>query len=134
MKIIFVLTTLLMVFLLAACTGDQPVLSLETSKFDFGDVVNGAIMEKDVVVRNIGKAELIVDTVTTTCGCTTGTLDPMTILPGETANLHIEFDSGTHGPELTGHLLRQIIIISNDPEQPEVTVEFIANIIPPEAP
>jgi hypothetical protein len=72
------------------------------------------------------------ETVTTTCGCTTATLNPMSIPVGGTATLHIEFDSGAHGPELTGQIMRQVILISNDPEQPEATVELVANILPPE--
>jgi hypothetical protein len=58
----------------------------------------------------------------------------MTIPSGESATLHIEFDSGAHGPDLTGQIMRQVILISNDPEKPEATVEFVANILPPEAP
>jgi hypothetical protein len=56
----------------------------------------------------------------------------MIIPAGGTANLHIEFDSGAHGPDLTGQIMRQVILISNDPEQNEATVELVANILPPE--
>jgi hypothetical protein len=45
--------------------------------------------------------------------------------------LHIELDAGAHGPELTGRLVRQVFINSNDPAQPEVTVELVVNITPP---
>ncbi len=118
--------------LLTACAGKQPQISLETTEFDFGDVVNGEIVSRDLIVRNVGQADLIVEEVITTCGCTTGALDPMTIPPGGEATLHIEFDSGAHGPELTGELMRQVILVSNDPEAPEATVQFTANVVPPE--
>ncbi len=85
-------------------------------------------------MRNSGQADLVIETVTTTCGCTTATLEPMTIPPGKEATLHIEFDSGAHGPELTGRLMRQVILLSNDPETPEATVQFVANVLPPEDP
>lgn len=134
MRKIVCLSFLLFAFLLTACAGNQPDVNLETTEFNFGDVVNGVIMERDLTVSNLGKADLVVDTVTTTCGCTTANLDPMTIPAGGTATLHIEFDSGAHGPDLTGQVMRQVILISNDPEQPEATVEFVANILPPESP
>jgi len=118
--------------LLTACAASQPDVSLETTEFDFGDVINGVIMEKDLMIRNIGTADLIVDTVTTTCGCTTAYLDLMTIPEGGIATLHIAFDSGAHGEELTGEVMRQVILISNDPKEPEATVQFVANILPPE--
>jgi hypothetical protein len=132
MRKYLVLTMLLLTVVLTACSVAKPQISLEMSEFDFEDVVNGVIVTKDVVVTNSGQSDLVVETVTTTCGCTTATLNPMKIRAGGTATLHIEFDSGAHGPELTGQIMRQVILISNDPEQPEATVELVANILPPE--
>ena len=123
------ITVVLAGLLLAACAQDQPEINLETTHFDFGDVVNGEIISRDIVVSNDGNEPIIAQSVSTTCGCTTATLEPMTIPAGEFANLHITFDSGAHGPELVGQITRQIFIISNDPNQPEAMVEFTANII-----
>jgi hypothetical protein len=83
-----------------------------------------------VLVRNVGQKPLEIETITTSCGCTSATLEPMTVAPGGTANLHIEVDTGAHGPELTGSLVRQIFIASNDPNQPEAEVELSVNILP----
>ena len=132
MRKLILISLFVFAVLLTACAGSKTEVSLETAEFDFGDVVNGVIMERDLIVRNSGKADLVVDTVTTTCGCTTANLDSMTIPAGGTATLHIEFDSGAHGPDLTGQIMRQVILISNDPEQPEATIEFVANILPTE--
>lgn len=120
----------LVILLLTACSGGEPQLSLETTGFDFGGIVNGNIVSRDVTVKNEGDALLVVDTVSTSCGCTTATLEPMTIPAGGDAILHIEFDSGAHGPELTGEVMRRVIIASNDLIQPEAVVEFVANILP----
>jgi hypothetical protein len=97
--------------------------------FDFGDVVNGDIVSQDLVVRNEGNEPLVVETVSTSCGCTTATLEPMTISAGGTATLRVEFDSGAHGPDLSGQVIRQIFLSSNDPQRPEAIVEFSANIL-----
>ena len=115
--------------LLVACTSDQPSISLETKQFDLGDVMNGEILSRDVAVENDGASPLVVSTVSTSCGCTQASLEPMTIPPGEVGVLHINFDSGAHGPDLTGKVTRQIFINSNDPQQPEALVEFTANIL-----
>ena len=128
------ITFVLVGLLLAACASDQPEINLETTHFDFGDVVNGKIISRDIVVRNKGNEPIIAQSVSTTCGCTTATLEPMTIPAGGSANLHITFDSGAHGPELTGQVTRQIFITSNDPDQPEAMLEFTANIIDRETP
>lgn len=120
--------------ILTACAGGEPQINLETTNFDFGDVVNGDVLERDLVVNNEGNQPIIAQSVSTTCGCTTATLEPMTIPAGGSANLHITFDSGAHGPELTGQITRQIFITSNDPDQPEAMVEFTANIVDKETP
>ncbi len=119
-------------FLLAACNGDQPQISLESTNLDLGDVVNGEIIERDLMVRNAGSGTLVVESVSTSCGCTSATLEPMTISPAGDAILHIEFDSGAHGPDENGQLTRQIFISSNDPQQPDMIVELAANVLPAE--
>jgi hypothetical protein len=134
MRKFVILSFMLHAFLLTACKGSQPQVSLETTEFDFGGVVNGVIVSRDLIVRNTGDTDLVVSTVTTTCGCTSATLEPMNIPAGGEAILHISFDSGAHGPYLTGEVLRRVILVSNDPEQPEATIDFVANILAPEEP
>lgn len=136
-----ILTLLCLLLLLTACGGGAeatapqaataPTLSLETTTLPLGDVPNGQIVERDVVVTNTGGAPLVVESLTTSCGCTTATLDAMTIAPNATATLHIAFDSGAHGPDLRGELLRQVMLVTNDPARPEAVVELTANITDP---
>ena len=136
-----ILTLLCLLLLLAACGGASeatapqaataPALSLATTTLPLGDVPNGQIVERDVVVTNTGGAPLVVESLTTSCGCTTATLDAMTIAPNATATLHIAFDSGAHGPDLRGELLRQVVLVTNDPARPETVVELTANITAP---
>lgn len=130
-KRMFLLVFLAGVFL-AACNTGQPQIALETTNIDLGDMVNGEIVAREVTVQNTGVAELVIESVSTSCGCTQATLEPMIIPAGSKSTLRIEFDSGAHGPELTGQLIRQIFIASNDPLQPEMVVEIMANILPPD--
>lgn len=114
----------------AEAAAGAPQLVAEATLLDLGAVVNGVVVERDVIVQNTGDAPLIVDEVVTTCGCTTAALTPMTLAPGESGNLHIAFDSGAHGPDLTGPIMRRVILVSNDPAQPEANVDLQANILP----
>jgi hypothetical protein len=104
---------------------------LDTATLELGDMPNGQIAEREVAVRNNGDALLVVDTVTTSCGCTTALLEPMTLAPGESGTLRIAFDSGAHGPDLRGPLMREVMIASNDPATPEAVVQVKANILAP---
>ena len=132
MKRLFLLLAILVLAgVVASCSSGQPAIELETLELDLGDVPNGDIATRDVPVRNTGDAFLVVEDVSTSCGCTSAALEPMQLGPGESGVLHIEYDAGAHGPELTGPMVRQVFINSNDPGQPEVIVELAVNITPP---
>jgi hypothetical protein len=118
---------------LAAC-GGPPQISVPEASLALGDVVNGEIVTREVTVQNVGKSDLIVEAVTTSCGCTEAAVAPMRIPSDGSGTLTVVFDSGAHGPELTGQLIRQVFIATNDPQQPEIVVELEANILPPSEP
>jgi len=121
----------LWVILLSACSSQVPQIKVQPTTLDLGDVPNGKIVQREIPVLNEGTAALVIESVSTSCGCTKATISPTTIQPGAEGILNIEFDSGAHGPEVTGELIRQIFIASNDTIQPEVLVELRANVIPP---
>ena len=129
-KVLIFLLFLLSAAALAAC-GGTPEITVETESFDLGDVPNGTIAGRELTVQNTGTETLVVESLSTSCGCTTATLAPMQIAPGESGTLRVEFDAGAHGPELTGPMVRQIYINSNDPAQPEAIVELAVNITAP---
>ncbi len=128
MKLKIAFPLLAIILLLAAC-GGQPQITLETNALNFGDVVNGIIITEEITVTNTGTAPLQIEGVATSCGCTTAEITPEIIQPGQQGILHIEFDSGAHGPDEAGELHRQIFISSNSPNQAEVIVEFVANVL-----
>jgi hypothetical protein len=114
---------------LLACRSNEPQIWLEVNEIDLGDVANGDVISREIAVRNAGDAALVVDSVITSCGCTQASMNAMSIEPGDSTILHIEFDSGAHGPDLNGLLVRQIFINSNDPRQPEALIEVSANVL-----
>ena len=124
MRKIFIFVVLLVTFILVACSSGQPSIAVEESSLDLGNVVNGDIVSRDLTVRNRGEADLEIDSIITSCTCTQATVNPMTIPAGQSGILHIEFDSGFHGPDLAGPLIRQVFIRSNDPQTPELQVEL----------
>ncbi len=131
-RIILLLLTLLFVSgMLAACSTAEPRITVDAVQLDFGDVPNGQIAARDLVVRNEGDSLLVVDKITTSCGCTTARLEPMRLAPGEQGRLAIAYDSGAHGPDLRGVQTRQVFLTSNDPAQPELVVELTVNVTTP---
>lgn len=129
-KLIITSISVFLALLLSGCSSKPPQINLETSAFDFGDVVNGDIMEKDLTIRNVGGADLIIEAIITSCDCTKAKLDSTRIPAGDSATLLIEFDSSSFGPDWFGEVMRKVILISNDPENSEVLITFVANILP----
>jgi hypothetical protein len=116
--------------LLTACSSGSADLVLEQTSIDLGQVINGEVRSMEIPLRNTGSSELVIESVTTSCGCTSAEVSPMTIQPGESGMLLVQFDSGAHGPESNGPVMRQVFIASNDSDEPEMEFRFTAEVIP----
>ncbi|MDF1499772.1 MAG: DUF1573 domain-containing protein [Anaerolineales bacterium] len=132
-KLKIFIVTVLATLVLVACSGGAPDIQLESGEADLGELINGEVKTLEVTVRNAGTGDLIIEAVTTSCGCTSASVEPSTIRPGGEGILHIEYDSGAHGPEANGPVMRQIFIASNDPDQPEIEFRLTADVFPPES-
>ena len=132
-KLLGLIVLALLAVALAAC-GGPPQIAVPEASLALGDVVNGEIVTREVTVQNVGESDLIIEAVTTSCGCTEAAVAPLRIPSDGSGTLTIRFDSGAHGPDLTGQLIRQVFVATNDPEQPEIVVEIEANILSPSEP
>jgi hypothetical protein len=81
-------------------------------------------------VRNEGGSLLEIQKISTSCGCTQATMGTNTIPPGGSAELKVTMDPVED--DLYGELMRVIYVRSNDPDNPEVEVEFRVEIRRPE--
>lgn len=119
--------------LLVSCSsGGEPDISLAQQSAQLGVVTNGEVRGLTTEVLNRGQAPLIIEAVTTSCGCTSATVEPATIPAGGTGTLKVTYDSGAHGPEFAGPIERQVFIASNDPDQREAVFELSAEVVLPD--
>lgn len=134
-KLFFLTFVIFSGLFLSACSAkDTAQIQVDVNEFSFNDVTNGDIVTKEILLTNIGSQTLIIENVSTSCGCTVATIESSIILPGNTAVLNIEFDSGAHGPDVTGQITRMVFVNSNDPVASEITIIFTANIVLPTSP
>ncbi|HHH40402.1 MAG TPA: DUF1573 domain-containing protein [Chloroflexi bacterium] len=115
--------------LLTACGGSSPRIVVEPPSQNLGEVPQEPL-ELTYTVRNEGGSPLRIEKVSTSCDCTRATVDREVIPPGESAQLRVVLDPTEEN--LYGNLLRVIYIRSNDPDNPEVEVEFRVTILKPE--
>src|SRR5689334_14033362 len=71
----------------------KSAVRIDSSTFDFGKVVQGSKVTHDFVVKNTGNADLKIEQVIPTCGCTAANAADPTIKPGAETTIHVEFDT-----------------------------------------
>ncbi|HBB33235.1 MAG TPA: hypothetical protein DDZ80_06645 [Cyanobacteria bacterium UBA8803] len=93
------------------------------STYNLGTVSKGQIAVANLPVQNLGNAPLKVEAVSTSCGCTTAKLSPMTIPSGGKAILHVEYNSNAHEAD-RGAIERYVFISSNAPSERDLQIKF----------
>jgi hypothetical protein len=103
-----------------------PRIRVEPESFDFGKAQQGKTLRKDFTIRNFGDAELVIEGVSTTCGCTAALAAQSRVEPGGRTVLRVTFDTRTY----TGKVERDVLVRSNDPKTSLVQVRVSATVEP----
>jgi hypothetical protein len=113
-----------------AAPADTPVprLELPSASHDFGRIYSSWDVTHVFAVQNTGTADLEIDNLVTSCGCTVAELSSNVIPPGERADLEVAFDAGFHAT--SGEATRLVWFATNDPTRPWVEVRISANVEP----
>jgi hypothetical protein len=98
---------------------NAPKIELVSKKVDFGKVKEDKKIVRELVVKNVGKSVLNIDSVNPSCGCTTVDF-PKAIQPGKSGKIKLQVDTGKG----SGVRTKTVTINSNDPQEKAVTVEF----------
>ena len=106
---------------------NAPKIRMGEEKYNFGTVTEGETVEHTFTITNSGKSKLYIRKTKTTCGCTVGKPEKDELEPGESTIIKASFR--THGK--TGGQSRPIEIITNDPENPKVTVTLEGHVVKP---
>lgn len=113
----------------SAWTPDQvknaPHIYSEKTEYDFGTDTAGKIISYTFTIKNTGKSKLLIHKVKTSCGCTTLQQIKPEIEPGESVPVEAVFRSQGK----SGSQLRNIDIITNDPDQPKMSLFIKGNLL-----
>ncbi len=111
--------------------GPRPVLEIPKMRHDFGEVYEQPSFEAVFVVKNRGKADLVISEVKPGCGCTVANFDKV-IAPGQEGKISLVLD----GTRVHGDFSKTAQVLTNDPDHPEVTLTIAGkkvaflNIVP----
>ena len=123
--VLFVIAVLLIAEIVLA--EPLPRIEVEQPVFDFGEVMRGRSVEHTFVFTNAGDAELIIDRVKSTCGCTGVLLSEKNIPPGSKGTIRAKFNSS----RFNGAVKKNILLYSNDPSGKPVTFTVKGVVIIP---
>jgi len=105
----------------------RPAVRVEgTDSFDFGDVDAGVTVEHGFVLKNDGPGALTLRKGGTTCGkCTVNDLPADTLQAGESETVTVTY----HAPEHATIFRQSASILTNDPNQPRVSLTVTGNVV-----
>jgi Protein of unknown function (DUF1573) len=101
-----------------------PRIRVEPVSFDFGNALPGKTLRKEFTIRNYGEAALVLEGVSTTCGCTAAIAGESRIEPGRATPLRVTFQTRS----FSGKVERRVLVRSNDPETPLLEVRLSATV------
>jgi hypothetical protein len=107
-----------------------PRLKFQEDVWNFGKIKEGATLSHEFVFKNLGDADLVIDKVRTSCGCTAALVSDKTVPPGREGKIGVSFDSRSY----SGKVVKYFYVDSNDPSDPNKELSITADIeVPPRA-
>lgn len=84
----------------AVKNANAPVMTFEETKYDFGEMIEGDVLETVFKFKNTGKSPLIITNARASCGCTIPDYSREPIAVGEEGVIKVKFNSrGKHGKQ-----------------------------------
>lgn len=87
-----------------------PRIVVEPESFDFGTALPHKTLTKEFLLRNVGGADLVLEGVTTTCGCAAALPQERLIKPGGHTQLRVSVETRS----AVGRIDRFVHVRSND--------------------
>jgi hypothetical protein len=120
-----VLVLLCLLISVSYCQLLGPKIVFQEKEYDFGTVVQGERAKHNFVITNDGDDTLKISNVHASCGCTAALPDKKELLPGESTNIKVEFNSTGR----SGSQVKYITVKSNDKDNPEFVLKFYGEVV-----
>ncbi|WP_411893591.1 DUF1573 domain-containing protein [Winogradskyella sp. A2] len=106
---------------------DKKVAKIEfkTEIIDYGTIEKGADGVRIFEFTNTGNAPLIISNVKSTCGCTVPKKPKGPIMPGETGEIEVKYDTKRVNP------IRKTITVISNAERPTVALKIKGLVVDP---
>ena len=100
-----------------------PVMTFEKTKHNFGEMIEGDVVNTTFTFKNTGKSPLIITNARASCGCTIPDYPRQPIKVGEEGIIKVKFNSrGKHGKQ------NKRIILTTNTEKGREIIYILANV------
>lgn len=122
------LFTLLFVGLISFSLNAQDKIAkieFKDTTIDYGTIEKGSNGVRTFEFTNTGNAPLIISKVSSSCGCTIPKKPDGPIMPGETGNIEVKYDTNRVNP------IRKTITVMSNAETPTVALKIKGLVVDP---
>ncbi|MBI3932575.1 MAG: DUF1573 domain-containing protein [Acidobacteria bacterium] len=111
----------------AAPAAQGPRIAVEPAGFDFGKALQHRSLTKEFSIRNFGNADLVIEAVASSCGCTAALLrdKDKIVKPGGSAPLRVELQTRA----FEGKVAKTVLIRSNDAQRRTYELKVEATVV-----
>jgi hypothetical protein len=97
-----------------------PRIEFERTEYDFGTIDEGKLVEYEFAFKNVGKSDLLIRKIKSSCGCTTVAPADLVIKSGKSSS----FKASINTKGFSGRNAKSITVITNDPVTPTVVIRM----------
>ena len=98
-------------------------IEFKTDTIDYGTVEKGSDGVRVFVFTNTGNAPLIISDVKSTCGCTVPKKPEGPIMPGQTGEISVKYDTNRVNP------IRKTITVTSNADTPTVALKIKGEVL-----
>lgn len=102
-------------------------IEFKTDVIDYGTIEKGADGIRIFEFTNTGDAPLIISSVKSTCGCTVPKKPKGPIMPGETGEIEVKYDTNRVNP------IRKTITVISNAETPTIALKIKGLVVDPKS-
>ena len=99
-------------------------IEFKSDVIDYGEIARGSDGVRVFEFTNTGNAPLVISSVTSTCGCTIPKKPKDPIMPGQTGQIEVKYDTNR-----VGHIRKTIMVTSNA-ETPKIPLKIKGKVLP----
>ena len=115
------------IFVFAGITAAQAQkiakMEFKSETIDYGEIKKGSDGLRVFEVKNIGNAPLVIEDVKSSCGCTVPEKPDAPIMPGETGEIQVKYDTKRVGP------IRKTVTVYSNSDEPVKALKIKGAVI-----